>query len=234
MNVLSGSVNGPDEIKREKELAAEEALNFVAGGHIVGLGTGSTAEYFIRKLAERASHGLEVSCIASSLRTAELAGSLGLNVLEDPGIPIDVDVDGADEIDLDGNMIKGGGGALLREKIVASNSREVIILVDHTKVSRKIGAFPLPVEVSPFLLRNTLEKLRKICPECDIRGKGQYRTDNGNAVIDCRFKAIENPQELLREIMMIPGVIEVGLFLDTCTTAIVGKGNKVEKMVFKK
>lgn len=227
-------MNGPEEVKHEKELAAEEALNYIEGGSVVGLGTGSTTEYFIRKLAQRAKNGLNVSCIASSVRTAELASSLGLKVLDDPGLPIDVDVDGADEIDLDGNMIKGGGGALLREKIVASNSREIIILVDHTKVSKKIGSFPLPVEVSPFLLHNTLKKIKEICSDSTIRGNGHYRTDNGNAIIDCNFISIEDPYGLLNKIMIIPGVIEVGLFLNLCTTALVGKGDSVEEMSFRK
>lgn len=220
-------------IDEEKKLAAAEAVKMVNDGDLVGLGTGSTAEYFIHELAELVKKGLRITCVASSLRTEELARSMGLTILDDPGLSPDIDVDGADEIDISGNMIKGGGGALLREKIVAHNSKKVVIIGDHTKLKESLGEFPLPVEVSPFMLKNTLSNLRKLCHDSDIRGNGTYRTDNGNAVIDCHFGLIDNPEKLLYELLSIPGVQEVGIFVNLCSTLLLGKGTNVEVIKFK-
>lgn len=221
------------DVQHEKEIAGKAAVKFVKDGFIVGLGTGSTAEVFIRELARRAENGLNVTCVASSIRTAELATSLGLTVIDDPGVVLDIDVDGADEIDKDGNMIKGAGGALLREKIVASSSNRVIIVADHSKMSEKLGSSLLPVEVSPFMVHSTLEKIQTICTDSKLRENGDYRTDNGNQVIDCKFDVIEDPAGLLTKLQAVPGVMEVGIFIKLCSTALIGKGDAVEEFNFR-
>ncbi len=221
-------------IDEEKRLAAFAALEYIKDGYTVGLGTGSTTEFFIRELANRVKKGLNIKGVATSERTAELASSLGITVVEEPSQGIDIDVDGADEIDRNGNMIKGGGGALLREKIVAHNSRRVIIVVDHSKVKDRLGGFPLPVEVNSFLALRTMRQLKEICPESHLRNEGDYFTDSGNLIIDCHFRSIEDPHGLLKHLKMIPGVMEVGLFLNLCTMAIIGKENGTEIMNFNK
>ncbi len=222
------------DIQREKELAAREAVKLVKDGNAVGLGTGSTTEFFIRELGKRIEEGLKVRCIASSVRTAELARSLGIEIAGDEGMPLDIDVDGADEIDHYGRMIKGGGGALLRERLVASSSRNVIIIVDHTKYVERIGKFPLPVEISPFMFGNTLARIRGICADSRLRNGGNYRTDNGNMVVDCNFRSMDDPESLLTKLRILPGVMEVGIFLGLCSTVIIGRDDKVEILNFEK
>lgn len=217
---------------REKKIAAVEALKHVKDGDVVGLGTGSTAELFIRELGKKVAEGLRVRGVPSSIRTGELARNLGIEIMENAELHVDVDVDGADELDLSGNMIKGGGGALLREKIVASSSAKVVIIVDHTKVSPRIGKVPLPVEISPFMAQYTLGKIRKLCNDSNLRDGGNYVTDNGNLIADCNFRSIADPQKTLRELKLIPGVVEVGIFIGLCSTAIIGKENKVEILEF--
>ncbi len=198
---------------KAKEAAGIAAANLIQNGMTVGLGTGSTVAFFIAKLAERK---LKIKAIATSIRSHDLAKQLGIPLLEEID-SLDIAVDGADEIDKSGNMIKGGGGALLREKIVASMAKKLIIIVDEKKQVDKLGAFPLPVEISPFCYTATLEHLKRFNPQ--LR---KYRTDNGNYIADLHIKSIDNATKLNTELQNIPGVLETGLFLNLNPTVLIG------------
>src|SRR4030095_1356809 len=166
-----------------KRIAAEKAVEFVKDGMIVGLGTGSTAYFAIQKLGQRVKEGLSIKAIATSNQSEELAKELGITLLSFAEIEtIDITIDGADEVDERWNLIKGGGGALLREKIVASASKQLIIIVDESKLSQHLGSFPLPVEIVKFGFEMTMKKLQKLGAEPVLRkSNGQaYQTDNGN------------------------------------------------------
>jgi ribose 5-phosphate isomerase A len=207
--------------------AAVKAVERIENGMIVGLGTGSTAYYAIQRIAERIiREGLRIQAVTSSKASEQLAIQLGIPLVPFSRIDtIDVTIDGADEVDAGYNMIKGGGGALLREKILAANSKHFIVIVDESKIVSKLGKFPLPVEIIPFASELTIKKLRIIESESAIRMlNGQpYITDNGNLIIDCDFKQITNPEELGQLIKSIPGVVEHGLFTKMTDTIIVGK-----------
>ena len=195
---------------------------------VVGLGTGSTADYAIRRLADRVkSDGLRISGIPTSLRTELLARELGLPLIDINGIhQIDLTIDGADEIDPAFNMIKGGGGALLREKVVARASRVEVIVVDQGKRVDRLGQnFPVPVEVVPFGWTKAERSLRELGCEAKLRGSSAhqpFQTDNGNYVLDCHFARIDDPAELERRINSTPGVIECGLFIGLAHRLVVG------------
>ena len=226
------SIEGVDV---EKSLAAKEAVDLVKDGTVVGLGTGSTVAYFIKHLAERISDGLNIKCVATSTDTKTMARKLGIKVVESIPDGIDLDVDGADEIDLHGNMIKGGGGALLREKIVASRSKKICIIVDSSKLkSAGIGKFTVPIEIFPFLRNTTVEMLEDMGGKCALRDNGAFKTDNGNHIVDCDFGIIANPKLLERKIKMIPGVAEVGIFTNLCDLIIIGEKNNVKKIEVKR
>ena len=214
----------------EKQRAAEAAVEYVKDGMIVGLGTGSTTEFAVKKLGEMVREGLAIRGIPTSDVTKKLA--------EDEGIPlmdfyetmyIDLTIDGADEIDTDLNMIKGGGAALLREKIVASASREEIIIVSGQKYVKQLGEFPLPVEVIPFgwqVIFNQLETLGG-SPDLRLQQRQPLRTDQGNFIIDCRFRQIIDAAQLEQRLNMLPGVVENGLFIGLCSRMILADGEKV-------
>lgn len=216
----------------EKKNSAYAALNYVKEGDVVGLGTGTTVKFFIEKLAEKIEQGLSVRCVATSRNTEQMAKSRGIQVFDNIS-KIDVDVDGADEIDSNGNMIKGGGGALFREKIVAYNSRKVIIIADSTKLHPEgIGNFGIPVEINPFLSQNTRYNLEMLGGSCRFRDDGNFYTDNGNLILDCRFGIILNPVHMEQTIKMIPGVVEVGIFTNLANTLLLGRESNVEILNF--
>ncbi len=207
-----------DEREQAKWAAARAASTLVESGMVVGLGTGSTAIKFLDLLAERVRReGLEITCVATSEGIGREAGIRGLPMVSgfpDFG-PVDLTVDGADEVDPAGNLIKGGGGALLREKLVALASRRVIIVVDPEKHVPELGhTFRLPVEVVPFGWSRTLEALEGLGAEPEIRrqGEGFFRTDQGNLVVDCRIPGIPDPASLHARIKGLSGVVETGLF----------------------
>lgn len=227
----------------QKEAAAYAALKFIKPGMKIGLGTGSTANYFIRALAEKVRGGLDVKCVATSRASGELAKSLGieLTTLEEQPF-LEVTVDGADEIDPDFRLIKGGGGALLMEKIVATSSRHMVVIADESKRVAKLGRFPLPVEVVAFGVKATSWKLERafkvvgMQPKMSLRRKEAkpFRTDAGNVIIDCACGEIKEPDRL--EIMLnnIPGVVNNGLFNGIAGIALIGKGDgSVEEIVRK-
>lgn len=212
-----------------KKAVGYKAASFVEPKMIVGLGTGSTAKYFIEKLIERNKlENLNIQVVASSLQSLQLAQKGGLPIADINTLhSIDLTVDGADEIDKEKRMIKGGGGALLREKIVASMSKELIIIVDESKKVSLLGARKLPVEVVPFACQSTLYKIQKLGWKADFRtkenSKDRYVTDNGNYIVDIYFPhLLSHPEEEHKLLKEIPGVIETGLFFHLAGRVITG------------
>lgn len=213
-----------------KRAAAQAAVSLVQDGMTLGLGTGSTVAFFLEGLARRiAEEGLRVTGVPTSRGTEALAERHGIPLLGSPGfarLSNDLCVDGADRVDAQGTLIKGGGGALLREKMVASHSQRVCILVDATKLEQVLSnSFPLPVECLPFGIESTLASLKAQGCTAHLRERdgAPWVTDNGNLVVDCGFDSIADPGSLERGLLTIPGVVEVGLFLETMTTLILGR-----------
>lgn len=212
----------------QKQAAGEAAVGLVNEGMVVGLGTGSTAAWFVRALGARKP---DVRCVATSVATAELARGLGLRLLElDEVDEIDLTVDGADEIGPGLSLIKGGGGALLREKLVWCASRTCVVIADQAKVVRTLGRFPLPVEVIPFGARRTAIRVSaalasvgiEAVPRMRLREGAPMRTDSGNLIYDAPCETIADPAALARALKAITGVVEHGLFLGVAQTALVG------------
>jgi ribose 5-phosphate isomerase A len=218
-------------IDKEKELAGSAVSDFISDGMILGLGTGSTFYYAIKKIGEMVKEGLKIKAVSTSSSTDELAKSLNIPLLSiDDVDKIDLTIDGADEVDPDFNGIKGGGGALLFEKVVAKSSKKNLWVVNSAKMVDKLGAFPLPIEVVPYALGNVFKKLeaRGYNPRTRMRDGEKYLTDSGNNIIDASLGVIEDAYKLEVELNMIPGVVENGLFLDVVDIVIVGKGDGVE------
>jgi ribose 5-phosphate isomerase A len=227
-------MNEPKQSDLEKEAAARASLRFVRDGDIVGLGTGSTAAYAVRFLAERVREGLKIRGIPTSVQTKELAGSLGIPLTTlDECQQIDVDIDGADEFDSQLHLIKGGGGALLREKIIASASRQVVIIADSSKQVAVLGKFPLPVEVIPFAQALVAKRIgalgATVKQRQDAKGK-PFVTDEGHHILDCGFGQIPDPPALARVLSDMPGVVEHGLFINLATVVLVAKGENVAEL----
>lgn len=219
----------------DKELAARRAVEYVVGGMVVGLGTGSTADFAIRALGERArSEGLDIRCVPTSVASARLGEEVGLSVcsLED-NPAVDLTIDGADEFDPGLDLIKGLGGALLREKIVAGASAREVIIVDASKRVERLGTrSPLPVEVVPFAWTLSRMRLMELAPRAELRRDREGRrftTDNGNFILDCHFpEGIADPAAAERRIDEIPGVVENGLFIGLADTVIVGDDGRCQ------
>jgi ribose 5-phosphate isomerase A len=215
-----------------KKLAAEAALDYVKDGYVVGLGTGSTIRYLLAALEQRVRTGLKITGVPTSEETAELARKAGIPLLSDDDLwPIDVAIDGADQVDPQLNLIKGGGGALLREKIVAANARQMIITVDETKrVSVLGGAFPLPIEVLPFGWRNTAREIEQLGGKAIRRERNRHvlRTASGHYILDLHMARIEDPAGFEARLNRIPGVIECGLFVGRTDVLIVATSHGVE------
>ncbi|WP_248923859.1 ribose-5-phosphate isomerase RpiA [Paenibacillus hamazuiensis] len=208
-----------------KKAAAEKAAEYVRDHMVVGLGTGSTSYWAIQKLGAKVKDGLNIRAVATSVSSENLAKELGIPLIPISEIEqIDITIDGADEVDGEWNLIKGGGGALLREKIIASFSKELMIIVDESKQVNRLGKFHLPVEIVRFGNEITLKQLRTLgCdPKIRIVDHKPFITDNGNYIADCDFGTIERPGQLHNAINMIPGVVENGLFIKMATKVIVG------------
>ncbi len=198
-----------------KRIAAEKAVEHLNPGMIVGLGSGSTAEWAIRKIGELVKDGLKIHAVASSVKTERLATEVGIPIIDFKNIErIDVTIDGADEVDDYGHLIKGGGGALLREKILAYNSKRFIVMIDETKRVKTLGRFSLPVEVIPFAADITLKRLKETgaIPVLRFSNHEKFITDNGNYIADCNYFPIKNPEALNKQLHQIPGVVETGVF----------------------
>lgn len=220
--------------------AAQAALEFVKDGMVVGLGTGSTSAHFVRLLGERVRQGLRVKGVPTSEATRNLAEQVGVPLLEISQVSsIDVDVDGADEVDSGFRLIKGGGGALLREKIVAAASKRMVVIADESKWVETLGAFPLPVEVTRFGFALTQQRVHEVlkstgCAGNDvvlrISGKANEPviTDGGNYILDAHAERIPDADALGDALKRIAGVVEHGLFLGLAQTVILGKAKGAE------
>ncbi len=223
-------------IDAAKYAAAKRAVAEVKDGMKLGLGTGSTAAWMVRCLGQRVrDEGLRITGVPTSERTAALAREAGIEVvtLDEAGW-LDLTIDGADEFDDRLNLIKGGGGALLREKIVAAASDRMIVIADAAKQVAQLGAFPLPVEVIPFGWQATRRLIDEVLAGADVLGRSTtlrldgddpYATDEGNRILDLHLKRIGDPRRLAMLLNQVPGVVENGLFIDLCASVIVGHGD---------
>jgi ribose 5-phosphate isomerase A len=216
----------------EKQLAARRAIEYIKDGDLVGIGTGSTVRFVIEELTKKVSEGLAVNTIASSYKSEELLKQANIKVLEFKDQIADIYIDSADEVDYQLNMIKGGGGALLREKVLAYNSKYRVIAIDESKLKNRLGTFPLPIEVVPFSYRSVIKNIEKIGAICELRKVTDmiYMTDNKNYIIDCKNLNFENTELLYKKLKYIPGVVEVGLFIGFIDTLLIGKEDKVEEI----
>jgi ribose 5-phosphate isomerase A len=219
---------------QEKEAAARASLRFVKDGQIVGLGTGSTAAYFIQLLGDAVKQGLRIRGIPTSIRSGEQAASLGIPLTTLDECPeIEVTVDGADEVDPELRLIKGGGGALLREKIVASATKQLVIVADASKRVPVLGRFPLPVEVIKFAQAVVVKKIEALGAKVSMRrgadGK-PYLTDENNHILDCRFEQIPDADGLARQLSDMPGVVEHGLFIGMASVVLVANGSEIVEL----
>jgi ribose 5-phosphate isomerase A len=226
-------------IESQKQAAAEAALKFIESGMKVGLGTGSTADYFTKALAARAKQGLDVKCVPTSRATHNLAKSLGLTMTtldQDPYL--NYTVDGADEFDPEFRLIKGGGGALLIEKIVATSSRVMVTIVDASKKVKTLGKFPLPVEVVPFGVKATAWKMEMVFeklsmkPKMTVRAKDgkTFRSEAGNVIVDCACGEIANAGDLDMLLNNVPGVVNNGLFIGVTGIILMGTDKGVHEL----
>lgn len=220
------------DYEAEKKLAASKSVEYIKDGMSVGLGSGSTARLFVQALGERVRQGLDIKAIPTSKKTKAQAIKEGITLTSFGEISrLDITVDGADEIDPNLNLIKGGGGALLREKIVAMATDCFIVVADSRKMVKTLGAFPLPIEVIPFGWQNVAADIRKLNAGVELRIKENgrpFRTSQRNFVLDCRFDAIPDPVSLGAELRQIIGVVEHGLFVGLTNTAIIGREDSVE------
>jgi len=223
-------------IDKAKFVAAKRACTYVKSGMRVGLGTGSTAAWLVRCLGEMVrDEGLKIKGVPTSSRTAALAKEVGIEVISlDEAKWLDVTIDGADEFDSNLHLIKGGGGALLQEKIVATASDQMVVIADVSKEVENLGAFPLPVEVIPFGWQTTKALVEEMLISLDtlgrtaalrMNGDTAYVTDEGNHILDLHLSHIGNPRQLAMALNQVPGVVENGLFIDVCDAVILGHGD---------
>ncbi|WP_332060772.1 ribose-5-phosphate isomerase RpiA [Bartonella sp. CB74] len=213
-----------------KKLAAAKALEFVQDGMRIGIGTGSTANEFICLLGERIRNGLRVTGVPTSRYSEKLCREFGIPIATLEEIPeLDLDIDGADEIGSEMTLIKGGGGALLREKIVAAASRTMLVIADETKIVKTLGAFALPIEVNPFGMHATCRAIEKVADNLGLLGKvtlrmngeSPFETDGGHFILDASWGHILQPKLLSDALLAVPGVVEHGLFLKLASRAII-------------
>lgn len=221
---------------KAKFVAAKRATEYVEDGMRVGLGTGSTAAWMVRCLGEMVrEEGLNIKGVPTSTRTADLAREVGIEVISlDEAKWLDLTIDGADEYDANLNLIKGGGGALLQEKIVATASDMMVVIADISKQVETLGAFPLPVEVIPFGWQTTKTMIEEVLASMDVMGRSAslrldgdapFITDEGNYIMDLHLNRIGNPRQFSLAINQIPGIVENGLFIDICDVVVIGFGD---------
>ncbi len=223
----------PTGAEAGKYAAACRAVDLVEDGMRLGLGTGSTAAWMVRALAARAAaDGLDLTCVPTSARTGALAARLGLRVVGLDDVPgLDLTIDGADEFDAEFRLIKGGGAAHLLEKIVAAASDRLVVITDPSKAVDVLGAFPLPVEVTPFGHDATARRIADVLAGADVAGRtvvlrvaggAPVVTDEGNLIYDLHLRRIGDPARLMCALTCVPGVVETGLFLGMCDTVVIG------------
>ena len=209
----------------QKRIAGQKSIEYISDGMILGLGTGSTAYYMIKKVGELVKSGMNLKAVATSKSTEVLAKELHIPLVEiDKVDRIDLAIDGVDEIDSQFNAIKGGGGALFREKIVANLANEVIWIMDDSKLVDSIGEFPLPVEILPYGYTHIIRKLKEYSLNPIIRTKADnfFVTDNGNYIVDLHIGKPMDINEVYNKVNGITGVLEIGLFINMCKRIIVG------------
>ena len=219
------------EKNTEKKAAAEKAVEFIENGMTVGLGSGSTVFFAIKKIGELVRAGLSIKAVSTSDGTTQLAQSEGIKLISiDESGKIDLTIDGADEVDRSFNGIKGGGGALLFEKIVALSSEKNIWIVDSAKLVDRLGKFPLPVEVIPFGYKRVFKIIEEMNLNPVIRKNGNefYFTDSGNLIFDLHIGEINDPVSMNEELKLINGIVETGLFINIADIVIAGKNNTTE------
>ena len=215
----------------EKKVAALEAVKYVKDGMNVGLGTGSTAFFMIEAIGDLVKEGLSIKAVATSVETEKHAKKLDIPIITlAEAKHLDVTIDGADEVDDHFQLIKGGGGALLREKIVAHNSLLNIIITDSSKKVSKLGKFKLPIETIPFATQLIMAQLTKmgLSPKQRMSGTDFYKTDEQNDIVDVDIWEKDDLVDLENQLLHIPGIVETGLFLKTTNIVIIGKGNEVK------
>lgn len=214
----------PMPMSGAKKAAAYKAVEAVTNGMIVGLGTGSTSHFAIERLGALARAGLQLQAVCSSIATEVLTKKAGITLIDFSQIDVvDIYIDGADEVDAHFNLIKGGGGALVREKIVAYNSKTFIVIVDASKRVQQLGAFPLPVEVVPFAVNLTMQHLKNLGENAVLRQRDgkPFVSDNGNFIVDVQLDRIANPVALNETINAIPGVVESGVFAGSMVSRVI-------------
>lgn len=220
-----------------KQKVSEEAAQLVKQDMVIGIGSGSTVNYFINELGKKIKEGLKCIGVPTSEETFLLAKKNGINLVELNDVPsIDLDVDGADEIDKQLQLIKGGGGALLREKMVAAASKQLVIIADNNKLKTILGNFPLPIEVISHgwkQVQQRIQRLHGITTTLRKKNNEIYLTDHGHYILDCHFREIKDPEELNRSLHLIPGVVETGLFIDMCHLAIIGSPDGTTQQIKK-
>ncbi|SDM64211.1 ribose-5-phosphate isomerase [Bacillus sp. OK048] len=219
-----------DKFLIEKTEVGEKAVEYIKDGMIVGLGTGSTVYYFISKLGELVQQGLSIKGVPTSKQTEKLAIELGIPLVSFREIEqIDVAIDGADEVNPELHLIKGGGGALLREKIIAKAAKTFIVVADSKKYVETLGTFPLPIEVVPFGYEMTMKYIRELGGNPKLRQRRgiPFLTDNGNYIIDSSFQEINQPEELEKSLNLLPGVVDNGLFVGMADAVITIVDNKL-------
>ena len=218
-----------------KENVGKKAADLIKDGQIVGLGTGSTTHYFIRHLGERIKNEeLNILGITTSYQSLIIAREAGINTTTLDEYDIDVAVDGADEVDENLNLIKGGGAAHTLEKLVDSSAKKFIVIVDDSKMVKQLGEFPVPIEIIPEALRIVKESLIDMGGKPELRmgvqKDGPVITDNGNFIVDTKFDSIRNPQKLEKELNILPGVVENGIFTNLVDKVIIGSPSGIKEI----
>lgn len=218
-----------------KENVGKKAADLIKDGQIVGLGTGSTTHYFIRHLGERIKNEeLNILGIPTSYQSLIIAREVGINTTTLDEYDIDVAVDGADEVDENLNLIKGGGAAHTLEKLVDSSAKKFIVIVDDSKMVKQLGEFPVPIEIIPEALRIVKESLIDMGGKPELRmgvqKDGPVITDNGNFIVDTKFDSIRNPQKLEKELNILPGVVENGIFTNLVDKVIIGSPSGIKEI----
>ena len=224
-----------NDLEKEKEMAAIEAAKLIKNEQIVGLGTGSTAFYVVKEVGRMVKAGLKIRCVPTSNKTAELASSVGISLVDINEVElIDITIDGADEFNEQLVLIKGGGGALMREKIVASMTKQEIIIADSTKKVETLGKFPLPIEVIPYAANFVIREVAKLNGTGKVRIKDNllFVTDSGNHIVDVDFGLIDDPASLANKLNTIVGVVCHGLFIGLTKMVIMGDAQKNSTVEF--
>ncbi|MFS0674072.1 ribose-5-phosphate isomerase RpiA [Ornithinibacillus sp. 179-J 7C1 HS] len=221
-----------EQIDLYKKAAGEKAVEYIENGMILGLGSGSTVYWMMKKLGELVQKGLDIKGVPTSIRTEGWAKELGIPLVDFSVVErIDLAIDGADEIDSNLQLAKGGGGSLVREKIVDALAEKLIVIADKTKMVETLGAFPLPVEVVPFGYQITAKRIANLgaIPRLRMKDGNVFVSNNGNYILDCQFTSIEYPEQLHKQIKALVGVVETGLFLNMTDTIIIGneKGTEI-------